>query len=51
MQDEQMLARALFKPKKKIWGNHAFFRDNLATIGLKSANIQSNVCFFFFNLN
>ena len=57
MREKQILARTrdplilsrqgLLKSKKKIGGNHAFFRDNLATIFLKSAKIQSNVWHFF----
>ena len=35
---------------KKIGGNHAFFRDNKATIILNNSKIQSNVLRFFFQI-
>ena len=42
MRGKQILARAI-EIQKENWGNHAFFRDNEATIVLKNSKIQSNV--------
>ena len=46
MRENQILGRAI-EIQKENWGNHTFFRDNEATIILKSAKMQSNVWHFF----
>ena len=49
MREKQILLRAV-EIQKENWGNHAFFRDNEATIILKSSKIQGNVWRFFFQI-
>ena len=46
MREKQITAGAI-GIQKENWGNHAFFRDNLATITLQNSKIQSNVWRFF----
>ena len=46
MRGKQILARAI-EILKEIGGNHAFFRDNEATVILKNSKIQSNIWHFF----
>ena len=50
MREKQILAR-LLESRKKIGGNHAFFRDNLQTIILKSAKkLKQCMAFFFYQI-
>ena len=48
MHGKQIFARTIGIQKKEIHGYYAYFRDNKATIILKSFKMHDNVRHFFF---